>query len=141
MSNLRPPESLNDALQRLAGYVNYSSGSEDPAIAAAWNQVYTTATGGDPLSGAAGWLVLKDWLSETLQRLSEEQAAFRDVQQAQRVIRLLWSELLPAYVDYHRDLLFHQEPVVLFNGFFLARAADAILLTGTQDTDDIGVCR
>ena len=28
------------------------------------------------------------------------------------MIALLWSELLPAYLDFHRDLLFHQEPEV-----------------------------
>ena len=136
MSHHPPPDSLNDALQRLAGYLNFSAGSSDPAVIAAWNDTYSAATGGDPLSGPPGWLVLRDWLSATLDRLSAEQPAFRDVQQASRIIRVLWSELLPAYLDYHRDLLFHQEPEVLFNGFFLARAADAVLAVGLEGDDN-----
>ncbi len=51
------------------------------------------------------------------------------------MITLLWSELLPAYLDFHRDLLFHQEPEVLFNGFFMARAADAFLTVGIEGED------
>jgi hypothetical protein len=137
MSSFPAPDALSDSLQRLAGYLNFSSGSCDPATMSAWNHVYAEATMGDPLSGPAPWLVLKDWLNETLHRLSETEAAFRDVTQAQRVVRLLWSEFLPAYADFHRDLLFHQEPEVLFNGFFLARASQVILgidLNGENNT-------
>ncbi len=124
-----PPtkESLSESLQRLAGYLNFSSGTSDPATLASWNVVYDAATQGNPLSGPAAWLVLKDWLSETLCRLEKESPAFRDVSQAKTLVRLLWSELLPAYLDFHRDLLFHQEPEVLFNGFFLARCAEELL--------------
>lgn len=127
MSTNLPPESLSDSLQRLAGYLNFSSGTSDVATLAAWNDVFEAASHGDPLSGPAAWLVVKDWLTETLTQLNENASAFRDITQANNIVRLLWSELLPAYLDFHRDLLFHQEPEVLFNGFFLARAADAIL--------------
>lgn len=135
MSNTPPPETLNDTLHRLAGYLNFSSGTSDPSILAAWNQVYDQASDGDPLTGPPAWLVVKDWLSETLTTLSQSQAAFSDSQQASRLISLLWSELLPAYLDFHRDLLFHQEPELLFNGFFMARAADALLAVGLEGED------
>ncbi|MGI9470812.1 MAG: hypothetical protein ACR2NZ_04730, partial [Rubripirellula sp.] len=135
MSNTPPPESLSETLHRLAGYLNFSSGSSDPSTLAAWNQVYDLASEGDPLTGPPAWLVVKDWLSETLAALQKEQAAFRDCQQASRVISLLWSELLPAYLDFHRDLLFHQAPELLFNGFFMARAADALLAVGLDGED------
>lgn len=121
------PDSLNAALQRLAGYLNFSAGSGDGATMAAWNEVYAAAAQGDPLSGPPAWLVLKQWLQEKLAELSETQPAFASIDQASRVIRLLWSELLPSYLDFHRDLLFHQRPEVIFNGFFLGRCADAIL--------------
>ncbi|MGB7346204.1 MAG: hypothetical protein WBD20_18445 [Pirellulaceae bacterium] len=127
MSSFPAPDALSESLQRLAGYLNFSSGSSDPATMTAWNHVYAEATMGDPLSGPAPWLVVKDWLVETLDRLSKNESAFRDVTQANRVVQLLWSEFLPAYADFHRDLLFHQEPEVLFNGFFLARASEVIL--------------
>ncbi|TWU04973.1 hypothetical protein [Stieleria varia] len=132
MSNLPPPQSLRESLQRLAGYLNFSSGSKDPAIAATWNQVYELASRGDPLTGLPAWLVVKDWLVETLEELRQEKPAFSDISQSLRIVRLLWIELLPAYLDFHRDLLFHQEPEVVFNGFFMGVAAEAIL---TLDVD------
>lgn len=135
MSNTPPPDSINDALQRLAGYLNFSSGKSDAATVAAWNTVYGAASRGDPLTGPAAWLVVKDWLSETLEALSQESDAFRNAAQAKEVISLLLLELLPAYMDFHRDLLFHQEPEVLFNGFFMGVAADAILSVRTDEPD------
>lgn len=140
MSIQPPPEILNDALRRLAGYLNFASGVSDAATASAWNEVYNVATQGDPLSGLPAWLAVQDWISKTLDRLQAEQPAFRDTTQATRVVKLLWSDLLPAYLDFHRDLLFHQEPEILFNGFFMARAADAILAVGFSDAsgDNLG---
>lgn len=135
MSNLPPPENLSEKLHRLAGYLNFSSGHCDSATLQAWNDVYCVAVMGDPLTGPAAWLVVRDWLTETLDHLHREQAAFGDCQQASRVIRLLWSELLPAYLDFHRDLLFHQVPELIFNGFFMARAAE-VLLSGDLTAND-----
>ena len=88
--------------------MNFSSGASDPSILAAWNTVFDIASAGDPLTGPPAWLVVKDWISETLEALQESEPAFRDCQQASRLASLLWSELLPAYLDFHRDLLFHQ---------------------------------
>jgi hypothetical protein len=51
------------------------------------------------------------------------------------MIELLWSELLPAYLDFHRDLLFHQNPELLFNGFFLGRCAETLLASGGCDRE------
>lgn len=136
MSNTPPPENLSETLHRLAGYMNFSSGASDPSIMAAWNTVFDIASAGDPLTGPPAWLVVKDWISETLETLQGSEAAFRDCQQASRLASLLWSELLPAYLDFHRDLLFHQVPELLFNGFFMARAADALLAVGLTGDDD-----
>ncbi|MFG0263397.1 MAG: hypothetical protein ACF788_13480 [Novipirellula sp. JB048] len=127
MSIHSPPDAITEPLRRLAGYLNFSSGASDPAIFAAWNEAYQQASAGDPLSGPPAWLVLKNWMNETLDSLEASQAAFRDTSQARRVVKILWSDQLPAYVDYHRDLLFHQQPELLFNGFFMGRAADVIL--------------
>ncbi|MDA8697460.1 hypothetical protein N9M41_03205 [Rhodopirellula sp.] len=136
MSNLPPPENLSEKLQRLAGYLNFSSGVCDTATLTAWNDVYCAAVMGDPLTGPAAWLVVRDWLAETIDHLKLEHAAFEDCQQASRVIQLLWSELLPAYLDFHRDLLFHQVPELIFNGFFMARAAEVLLADDLSADDD-----
>ena len=129
------PENLCDSLQRLAGYLNFSSGSADGATLKAWNDVYADAIGDDPLSGVPAWLIVKSWIVETLDRLSGEKSAFADRGQADRVVRLLWSELLPAYLDFHSDLLFHHEPENLFNGFFLARASECLLARLGENDD------
>ena len=136
MSNTPPPENLSETLHRLAGYMNFSSGASDPSIMAAWNTVFDIASAGDPLTGPPAWLVVKDWISETLENLQANESAFQDCQQASRLASLLWSELLPAYLDFHRDLLFHQVPELLFNGFFMARAADALLSVGLSGDDE-----
>ena len=140
MSNLPPDDSISDQLRHLAGYLNFSSGTSDAATLAAWNKVYSAASHGDPLTGPAAWLVVRDWIDDTLHKLGEQQEAFRDCDQATRLITLLWSELLPAYLDFHRDLLFHQEPELIFNGFFMAHAADALLSVGL-DGEDADVVR
>ncbi|MDM4015011.1 hypothetical protein [Roseiconus lacunae] len=139
MSIVPPPESLDDSLRRLAGYLNFSGGSSDPAIASLWNEAYHHASQGNPLTGTPAWLVLHNWIEQTLERLSLSSAGFEDTSQASDVSRLLLSQLLPAYMDYHRDLLFHQEPEVLFNGFFFARASEILLNLYSEhrsETDD-----
>ncbi|MEO1618468.1 MAG: hypothetical protein AAFV88_21630, partial [Planctomycetota bacterium] len=138
MSNTPPPDSINDSLKRLVGYLNFSSGSSDPAIAQLWNDVYDAASDSNPLTGTPAWIVLTAWIEETIDYLTKNEAAFAEVSQARHVSRLLLSDLLPAYMDYHRDLLFHQVPEVLFNGFFLDRAADALLQLYSQQSESNG---
>ena len=144
----RMPDSLSDSLGMLAGYLNFSSGfgadslgkthPVDRGTMAAWNDVYAEATAGDPLSGMPAWLVVQDWIEQTLDQRSKENNAFADCRQARRAIELLWSKLLPEYLDFHRDLLFHQEPEQIVNGFFLGNAADAILsLIGQSESESV----
>ena len=136
MTSKASAESLHESLRRLAGYLNFSSGHCDVTTMSAWNAAYEAASHGDPLSGPPAFLVLKDRLVETLQMLQSQQSAFSDITQGRRIVHLLWSELLPAYLDFHRDLLFHQEPETVFNGYFLACAAEAILtVTGEGGAD------
>ena len=75
MSNLPPPENMSEQLHRLAGYLNFSSGSADPATLRAWNDLYSVAVMGDPLTGPAAWLVVRDWVVETLEALEQNEAA------------------------------------------------------------------
>lgn len=123
-----PSPAGHAALHSLLGYLTFSSGAAAPAILKAWNRVHDEAAGGDVLSGPPPFLIIRHWLEETAEKLhSAESSAFGDVSRARTVIRLVWSKLLPAYLDFHRDLLFHLEPELLFNGFFLARCVEAVL--------------
>src|SRR5262249_33627967 len=54
-------------------------------------------------------------------------SAFRDIAQADAVLRAVFSHLLPAYRKHHADLLAHLGPRDWFQPFFLARAFEAVL--------------
>jgi hypothetical protein len=77
------------------------------------------------------WLSIQQWLQDALLRLSADNPAFQKSSQANEVLQLVWRHLLPSYLDFHRDLLFHQEPEALFNGFFIGRAMEAVLQQGS----------
>ena len=132
-----PPQ--QEALRQVAGYLNFSSGASDLATLTNLNQLHGAASSGETLAGPPPWLVVRQWLSETLDEVEGTSAAFADVGQARRVLRLAWSELLPAYLDFHRDLLFHQEPEAMFNGFFMGRCVEAVLQELAHHGDDPAV--
>ena len=122
-----PSQDVRTALQALIGYLNFSSGPAPTAVFSAWNQVHDEASGGDVLNGPPPFLIMRDWLEEAAQSLQKSSPAFANVDRALGLINLLWSGLLPAYLDFHRDLLFHQPPELLFNGFFLGRCAEVMV--------------
>ncbi len=122
-----PPTTLRDALHQVVGYLNFSGGTSDPKTLAAWNVLYASAAHGKPLSGPPAWLIIRQWLEETTAELAEAAANPSHYDQTFKLIRLLFSDTLPAYVDRHKDLLFHQPPEAIFSGFFLGRVAEALL--------------
>ncbi|MEX0825069.1 MAG: hypothetical protein WD119_02835 [Pirellulaceae bacterium] len=139
-SPLTPP--LREALRQVAGYLNFSSGQSDPTTLGNLNTLHAAAAAGQPLAGPPPWLVVQQWLKETIDEQGGDSGVFGDVSQARRCVRLVWSELLPAYLDFHRDLLFHQVPELLFNGFFIGRCCEAVLaelVAGTADQDVIPI--
>lgn len=130
MAAALPTPPPTDCIAQVVGYLNFSSGLSDPATLANLNRLHGTAAAGDPLSGMPPWLVLGQWLQDAIESLEGSTAAFADLTQARQVRRLVWSDLLPSYLDFHRDLLFHQEPEAIFNGFFLGRCVEAVLSQG-----------
>lgn len=121
------PSLLRDALHQVVSYLSFSSGTSDPKTLAAWNRLYAEASEGKPLSGPPAWLIIRQWLEETAADLAESSKRSDDYNQAFALIRLIFSEALPAYLDRHKDLLFHQPPEQIFNGFFLGRVAERLL--------------
>ncbi len=69
-------------------------------------------------------------LRETLHELQTKNPAFQDVVQAAAVLELVWNGVLPAYLQHHRDLLFHQTGPELFQPFFVGRVCEAVLAEG-----------
>ena len=96
-------------LVQVLGYLNFSSGKAELKTLAALNRIYARALPGGPFEGMPAWLQIQQWLQDELAKLHEANSAFKDCAQAEALLELLWLNFLPAYLDFHRDLLFHQE--------------------------------
>lgn len=62
-------------------------------------------------------------------------AATNDYHQAEAVVRMVFDRVLPDYLRYHADLLFHQTAGKMFNAYFVGRAAEAVLQQPTPWDD------
>lgn len=117
-------------LTLLLGYMNFSSGKMDGSVLSAIDRLYADGLSGNPYVGMPVWLQIQQWLQDALKRLAKTQSAFDDHSQAASVLGLVWQNLLPNYLDFHRDLLFHQEAEGIFNGLFLGKAIESVILQG-----------
>lgn len=126
---------FNADLTQVLGYLNFSAGKPDAKTLSALNRLYGRAVPRTPFEGLPAYLQIYQWLGDMLGKLPTTNAAFSDCTQAAATLELVWMEFLPAYLDFHRDLLFHQEGEGLFNGFFLGRAIEAVLLQGSPWDD------
>jgi hypothetical protein len=114
-------------LPSLLGYLNFSSGKPDPRFQRNWNEAFShVAAQGVPTP----WLELVRVLGIHLQRLQQTSSAFKDISQAEAVLKLLVDFLLPAYRRHHADLLDHLTDAELFQPYFLVRMVEAILHQG-----------
>ncbi len=138
-NRLSQDDELSADLTQVLGFLNFSSGKADHKVIAALNRIYGRALPGGVFEGLPAWLQIQQWLQDELARLSSDNAAFADSRQAEQMLELVWLEFLPAYIDFHKDLLFHQEPEAIFNGFFLGRVMEAVLLQGPDLEDRAAV--
>jgi hypothetical protein len=118
------------AASSVLGYLNFSDGRPDPR----WQRQVNEAWGWLARHGSSRpWDDLFDWLSTSLDSLAiSGQAAFRNITQAREVLDLA-RRTLPAYRDWHRDLLPHLDDADLFGPFFLARVFEAVLAARSRD--------
>lgn len=122
---------------RILGYLNFSSGAEDPAMLqdlnALFGQVY------DPQSNHLPHEQVFELLFQELQRAeqTQENKALIDARQARTALQLTFQHVLPEYLTWHRDLLFHRSSESLFNAFFVGRVFEVVLqLQPVHDTPD-----
>src|SRR5207244_3130335 len=122
------------SLQALLGYLNFGSGKTD----ARFQKQISDAYGFLAEHGAEEpWTTLYELLHTQLNSLQASgSGAFRNVKQAQAVLELAFSKLLPAYRQHHADLLFHLSDRELFQPFFLVRVLEAVLLQGAPWSDE-----
>lgn len=130
----------DDDLNQVLGYLNFSSGKPDARFLSALNRLYDRALRGEggqysPYMGLPPWLKLQQWLQDRLAQLQHEKPIFQECEQAKEVLQLVWLSLMPDYLDFHSELLFHQEPEAVFNGLFLGRAIEAVLQQGGPWTE------
>lgn len=123
MTNADWDERAVTAARDLLGYLNFSNGSRDLKAFQNWNRLFVQNRG-QPLPR------IRELLNRELELMKHDQAAFREASQAEAVIDLLFDQMLPAYWEYHRDLLFHLSPEILHQSFFLGCLAEAILSQG-----------
>lgn len=127
--------SISERMTRILGYLNFSTGSDDPRFAGDLDRLYREAYSRKSSADAA-WAEVRSELQANLTRLRESQPTFANTNQANRVIGLTWDGLLPAYREFHKNLLFHQSTELLFTPFFVARAIESVLQHGT-DADNV----
>jgi hypothetical protein len=126
-----------DAVEKILGHLNFSSGTADPRLLANLNQLWAAKEilkSDDPT-----WQAVGNLLDSELKRLAGESAALQDATQATSVLDIVWNHVLPEYVEHHRDLLFHQTTEQLYNAFFVGRVCEAVLAQGEPwgETDRI----
>ncbi len=126
---LRPEDIL--AAREVLGYLNFSGGRPDTAFQRLVNDLYTRN----------GWAKLPEILRTALAQLTEEVPAFSNSTQAATVISLAFDHLLPAFREFHRDLLAHLDEADFEQPYLLARAWEAILEQGGPWTETDRIVR
>jgi hypothetical protein len=128
MNALLPRLDAAAPLEGILGYLNFSQGKPDARVQRQLNDAFgfLSEEGVDE-----PWRVLHtalEWKLTTLQQGGA--SAFQDSSQARAVVGRAWNDVLPAYREHHRDLLFHLPDRELFQPFFLARVLEAVAAQG-----------
>lgn len=116
-------------VDQILGYLNFSSGNQDPAFFVALNSLFAGLAGGSRSRGKKEPTCQRvhQLLVNRLEKLPRDNQVFQNADQARRVIELCFEHVLPAYLDFHRDVLFHQSEEFLFNSLFIGRVLETIL--------------
>ena len=129
MEPTAPGNDVAKTAQEVLGYLNFSSGTSDPKFLRNVNHLFEVAEASEGRTEPT-WRVFASLLQDALVNLHGHSEAFRQIDQADAVLRLVFDALLPAYRQYHADLLFHRSEESLFQPLFLGRAFEAVLRQG-----------
>ena len=101
-----PTEKIRKAAGTVLGYLNFSSGSEDPKFLRALNALYADIAE-RAMEGPAGeeplWKQLHAVLREELDFQTQASSAFARSDQAQAVLEVVFSHVLPGYLTFHQE--------------------------------------
>ncbi len=129
MHHMKTGDDSSSLAQDILGYLNFSSGTPDPRFLKNFDDLFVRIEAARARREPA-WQALGQALRAALQVVRGTSDAFRQVDQAEAVLGLVFDHLLPAYRHFHQDLLFHQTEETLFHPFFLGRACEAVLQQG-----------
>ena len=122
-------DDLPSLAQDILGYLNFSSGTSDPRFLKNLCDLFARIDAARA-KGEPAWQALHQVLRAELQAVRGATDAFRHVDQAEAVLGLVFDAVLPAYREFHRDLLFHQTEESLFQPLFIGRVCEAVLQQG-----------
>ena len=112
-----PSEDLQAALEAAIGYLNFSSGAHDPRFFCALDQLLVEVP---PVSeGVFNGLALEGILTRGVARLKGKSPAFSDTTQAEQIMELVFSHVVPTYLKFHEEILFHHRKDQRFNAFMV----------------------
>jgi hypothetical protein len=128
-------------IERMLGYLNFSSGASDAQFLAGIDELYRQLA--DPDSPTRSrrsskphgptppptWHRIVRALTDKLESLHRSSETFKNVEQASSALAVVEEHLIREYFEFHRDLLFHQNPNNLVGPFMLGRCFEAILAT------------
>ncbi|MFM7035837.1 MAG: hypothetical protein ACKOYJ_11760 [Planctomycetia bacterium] len=135
------PSRPTDPAALVLGYLNFSSGSFDPAAWRAMNDLFATIETAPGLDGAAvaeggdSSAAVASALRHRLAELEASEPAFRQSAQARAAIDMVLDVVPKAYRDYHSDLIEHQPRGAIERPFFLMAVAQAVLAEGAGGDD------
>ena len=115
--------------QELLGYLNFSGGRPDSKFQRQLNEFVASVTWGKAFEA----------LQQLLAQFHETVPAFAEVTQAESVLTLVYTDVLPAYRAHHRDLLAHLTDSDFEQPFFLAKVFEAVLQQGAPWDDRDGI--
>jgi hypothetical protein len=130
MQHTKPGDDPSSLAQDILGYLNFSSGTPDPRFLKNLDELFGRIAAARSKREPPVWQTLAQRLRAALETVRGASDAFREVDQAEAVLGLVFDDLLPAYRQFHRDLLFHQTEETLFQPFFIGRACEAVLQQG-----------
>jgi len=116
-----------ELLEKILGYINFSSGDHDPRFAKAMDQLYRKIDSQPKLENTWDWSLLGKKLTDSLSEMRETSSALQQSSQAEQCLKLVFDVCLPNYLTFHTDLLFHQTGDKLFCPFFVARTTEVVL--------------
>ncbi|WDI44249.1 hypothetical protein [Bremerella sp. P1] len=127
----------NVLLEKILGYLNFSSGDFDARFATAMDHLFRQVAEANPDSPFWKWSQVGSTLKEGLARLRTSSAALKQSTQAETALHYIFDVVLPGYLEFHHDLLFHQSGESLFSPYFVVRVAQSVLMQSAEwDNED-----